>query len=987
MSEPDELKGIDLSAWDVPEPPDDLADTVVARLGGTDITPAVPVEGPKKINRMLLIGGVAAGVITMTLGVWMLVSSTRRSAPTNGVVVAQFVQQLSLDGVTADLDVGADVRWTRDGRAMHVLQHTGSAAWRIGADQRLVINAGASTVEANGTSSLRVEVKMNKVERVVGASAFAAAAVATVSVIVYDGKVTVETPNHERVVVAPGTTYTVEPPVEENVGVAPKDVTTCNLDTCILDNWSGPCCAKYKPTPTLTSEQITETMDALRGQIDACGQSYPATGTVDVRVEVRDDGTVSKVLVASTPDVSLGECVSQVISGAHFHPSQQAMTVFKFPLVFPSPKSPSPSCDATAERDQGDDAMAQGKHAEALAHYEAALTCKSDPLYVRLAFVAACNAQNQAKAKRYFGKLTQTEREKYRVVCIRNSIDVDDPKAVCDADKLKEEAIDLMGQGLHAGALSKLEAAIACRESPQLEALAYSSACNAKNADRAKAHYAKLSVAEQERLQQICVRNNIIVDTCNAAALKAKGVENADMGQHAAALAQFEASLRCKQDNDVVLLAGQAACKSNNAAKVKQYKATCNSCDADALKDKGMEEINMGEHAKGLALFEQSLACKQDSFVVSLAFMAACNTQDAAKARVYYGKLSPTQQTKYRPMCDRNHVDLTTTTCDADALKDKGMESVNTGKHAAALAQFEASLHCKQDSYVVSLAFIAACNAQNAGKARQYYDQLSPPQQSKYKIMCIRNHIEVGSSCDADGLKDKGFENVTMGDHAAALELFEKSLACKQDAYVMQLAFTAACNSKNAAKARLYYGKLTPAQQSKAEATCEHNGITLAASCDADDLKDKGMEQINNGEHTKALGLFEQSLACKPDPYVVQLAFMESCNSKNATKAREYWAQLTKDQQTKYQVICDRNNVDVFDTKGDPKGYLQVFSKPVAKILIDGVDTGLSTPIKGKALALTPGKHKVTFVIGQDRFTYFVQTKAGQTDTMTKDLQ
>ena len=33
------------------------------------------------------------------------------------------------------------------------------------------------------------------------------------------------------------------------------------------------------------------------------------------------------------------------------------------------------------------------------------------------------------------------------------------------------------------------------------------------------------------------------------------------------------------------------------------------------------------------------------------------------------------------------------------------------------------------------------------------------------------------------------------------------------------------------------------------------------------------------------------------------------------------------------------------------------------------------------------GKHKVTFVIDSHLFTFPVQTKSGQTDTMTKDLR
>jgi hypothetical protein len=79
---------------------------------------------------------------------------------------------------------------------------------------------------------------------------------------------------------------------------------------------------------------------------------------------------------------------------------------------------------------------------------------------------------------------------------------------------------------------------------------------------------------------------------------------------------------------------------------------------------------------------------------------------------------------------------------------------------------------------------------------------------------------------------------------------------------------------------------------------------------------------------------------------------------------------------------------DTKTEKGDPtKGYLQVFSKPNAKILVDGVDTNMKTPISGHALPLAPGKHKITFVIGDDRFTYPVVIKAGQTEQMSKDLQ
>jgi hypothetical protein len=64
-----------------------------------------------------------------------------------------------------------------------------------------------------------------------------------------------------------------------------------------------------------------------------------------------------------------------------------------------------------------------------------------------------------------------------------------------------------------------------------------------------------------------------------------------------------------------------------------------------------------------------------------------------------------------------------------------------------------------------------------------------------------------------------------------------------------------------------------------------------------------------------------------------------------------------------------------------------ITSKPSARIAVDGVDTGLSTPISGKALSLTPGKHKITFIMGDDRYTFPVTITGGQSQSMNKDLE
>lgn len=79
-----------------------------------------------------------------------------------------------------------------------------------------------------------------------------------------------------------------------------------------------------------------------------------------------------------------------------------------------------------------------------------------------------------------------------------------------------------------------------------------------------------------------------------------------------------------------------------------------------------------------------------------------------------------------------------------------------------------------------------------------------------------------------------------------------------------------------------------------------------AGACDAEALKEQGMTHINKGEHAAALVSFEASLTCKDDPYVTQLAFMESCASSNSPKAKFYYRSLSPEQQTRFAQICIR---------------------------------------------------------------------------------
>jgi hypothetical protein len=75
--------------------------------------------------------------------------------------------------------------------------------------------------------------------------------------------------------------------------------------------------------------------------------------------------------------------------------------------------------------------------------------------------------------------------------------------------------------------------------------------------------------------------------------------------------------------------------------------------DCEALKEKGMGHINLGQHTAALNAFEASLQCQDDPYVRQLAFMEACASGNTLKAKIFYKKLTPAQQTKFAQICIR----------------------------------------------------------------------------------------------------------------------------------------------------------------------------------------------------------------------------------------------------------------------------------------------------------------------------------------------
>lgn len=81
--------------------------------------------------------------------------------------------------------------------------------------------------------------------------------------------------------------------------------------------------------------------------------------------------------------------------------------------------------------------------------------------------------------------------------------------------------------------------------------------------------------------------------------------------------------------------------------------------------------------------------------------------------------------------------------CDADALRQKGEDHLQTGMDAAALAAFEASMKCRPDAALMRFAFMAACRSKNAAKAKYYYPKLPPATTTGIVQICVRNGIQL----------------------------------------------------------------------------------------------------------------------------------------------------------------------------------------------------------------------------------------------------
>ena len=512
----DELREYDLSAWDAPPPPRGLADAVIARM--TAAAPVTAVESEPS-RRWWIAGTALAGVAVAAIALVIVLGGSHRAASGHGDVVATRAQRLDLDTASAELDTGADVSWRRQRDALVVEQRRGSATWRV-ANDTLRIDAGATvaSVEATG-ASLRVEVHMQMSDaRVVGASALTAAAVAFVTVVVYEGHVKV-TASGQTVNVEPGATVEVrpgQPPAPPALVGHDDDVKRLQQQVQDLQQQldqqkvgGGPPAPTPAPAPAIDKRAL---FAAMQPGVTACAEKHQGRGNFELRFRTRDDGsfdastfqlTMNNASTSGSVD-DLATCMKDVVAHTKFPAGAS-----EFDFVFPVSPLLADALDRAAITDgirsAHDEIMRCGEQHPAKGTVKVHVRVAADGNVTNVDVTATPDAE--------LGACVASHVQGIQFARSKNGGSFSYPFVfdgkICDAEALNEKGRNDEAIGQHASALASFEAALRCKDDPRTVALAFMSACSMANVNKARTYYARLAPERRPMMVQMCVRNGI----------------------------------------------------------------------------------------------------------------------------------------------------------------------------------------------------------------------------------------------------------------------------------------------------------------------------------------------------------------------------------------------------------------------------------------------------------------------------------------------
>jgi outer membrane biosynthesis protein TonB len=474
MRDDDEtLAGIDLTAWQPPAPPANLADAVITRLRAPVVAAAIePHERPSRRPRWHA-GTAGVAVALAGLAAW---ASLRAPRSCHGEQIAARAAHVELDGSVADLDAGAELRWDRDRHRITAHQTRGTVRWTIADDDTLVIDPGGSaavTIEASG-ASLRVEVPMNVSDaRMLGATTLSAAVAALVTVVVYQGHVQA-TSAGQTVNVAPGATIALGPqrppepvdpvgPVERRpeepqhqlaVGASPADVQQLKDQLKVAD----------EKIASLTAELAARTTDAP--PIPVAPQALEAGRVAGSKTIAPDDDT--KLAVARSGQTKIFGTFKLCVDTAGTVSSLQMMK--------------------STGVENYDQKIVQAMHDW---RYRPFLhDGKPTPVCTAATFV-------------YAPSKSAPEIDPPRTTAASSAC------AAMNVDDLLAQSQNMYTSGYANAALSLVTKALGCKQDVRMYRLAATYACAAHDAKAAQAMFAKVPAQFQGLIEQKCQQENV----------------------------------------------------------------------------------------------------------------------------------------------------------------------------------------------------------------------------------------------------------------------------------------------------------------------------------------------------------------------------------------------------------------------------------------------------------------------------------------------
>ncbi|HEX4455095.1 MAG TPA: hypothetical protein VH143_29745 [Kofleriaceae bacterium] len=552
-----DLHDLDLHAWQVPAPPNGLADAVIARATATDEAIAVAKRGQQR--RTYATAAIACGgSVAAALAVWLAV----RPAPAREIdmtVIAAAPQHVAVGDTTVDLASGATIQTERRGDALHVVQ-SGTATWHVDAKDNLEIDAGSSgAIEATG-ASLRVEATMNTQQALlVGGGVLSAAAIALVTATVYEGRVTTNASEGHVVAylgmkrtttadLGPGSVVTIGS-VDAVLGQvrqlrdvsiqlgghAPEPLAVKGLaDIAIRPGvsatiWVAEPAQPYVDVEIQSACQLRVEVDGKRGLPVMVGTSDGGVfdATLTVGKYTYDATCTGQAPIHGALDVRAESCrraacgadrermltITSPALGAHFGPPSVHVVGT---TIDPESITLSIGADVITPAPSGDFAV----DLDVATNESIALRIDHPRLGTQF-FVQHSIAGGAATVKKApppkpapaCDEMT-CQSDGYSGACC-SKLTKPDPKT-CKADKLIQAGTNASAQSNNAEALKQFAAAYACKPDGHVLSLTFMSACNGGDVKAARLWWRKLSSDEQTRDLVICIRAHITRDQLDA---------------------------------------------------------------------------------------------------------------------------------------------------------------------------------------------------------------------------------------------------------------------------------------------------------------------------------------------------------------------------------------------------------------------------------------------------------------------------------------